>query len=142
MPSTTLIPMEQSLSIYWEARQEALRHKWIESEKRGYDLGDRALAEWYHTYWNTFCRWKCLEHVRGQQFWEELEAANNFGRLYDAIVQGCSLTRAILDRVSAGEENLTIIQWAWVERHPMEDVIQLLAQININHARLDHDFDC
>jgi len=140
MPSTTLDLDDQGLSVYCEARLEALRHKWIESEKYGFDRGTEALAEWYNTYWTIFCRWKCLEHVRGWQFWMEFEP-DNFGQLYDAIVQGCQMTRAILDRVSAGEENLDIIEWAHDEDYPMENVLNRLVQININHARLDHDFD-
>jgi hypothetical protein len=30
-----------------EERQEILKHKWIESEKKGYDIGfDKALFDW------------------------------------------------------------------------------------------------
>jgi hypothetical protein len=32
-------------------RQEVLRHKWIESEKAGYDIGfERALLDWTQRY--------------------------------------------------------------------------------------------
>jgi hypothetical protein len=32
-------------------RQEVLRHKWIESEKAGYDIGfERALLDWTQKY--------------------------------------------------------------------------------------------
>lgn len=32
-------------------REEILRHKWIESEKQGYDVGfDKALTSWVMTY--------------------------------------------------------------------------------------------
>ena len=34
-------------SVYIEGEQEALRFKWIESEKAGYDIGFvRALLDW------------------------------------------------------------------------------------------------
>jgi hypothetical protein len=40
----------QSLSLYKEfqaEREEILKHKWIESEKAGYDIGfERALTDW------------------------------------------------------------------------------------------------
>ncbi|GHC07376.1 hypothetical protein [Cerasicoccus arenae] len=40
----------QRSSLYQEflaEREEILRHKWIESEKRGYDIGfERALLDW------------------------------------------------------------------------------------------------
>ena len=32
---------------YLTERQEILRHKWLESEKEGYDIGfERALVDW------------------------------------------------------------------------------------------------
>jgi hypothetical protein len=32
-------------------REEILKHKWIESEKQGYDIGfERALVSWMSTY--------------------------------------------------------------------------------------------
>lgn len=31
-------------------RQEMLRHKWIESEKAGHDLGQTALMDWVDRY--------------------------------------------------------------------------------------------
>jgi hypothetical protein len=40
----------KSLSLYKEfqaEREEILKHKWIESEKAGYDIGfERALTDW------------------------------------------------------------------------------------------------
>lgn len=50
-----------SSSIYKEfieEREEILKHKWIESEKKGYDIGfDTALIDWiikHRTKWRTF----------------------------------------------------------------------------------------
>ena len=37
--------MERS-SVYVEGEQEALRFKWIESEKAGFDLGEAAIRRW------------------------------------------------------------------------------------------------
>ena len=38
--------MEKS-SVYVEGELEALKYKWIESEKAGYDIGfERALLDW------------------------------------------------------------------------------------------------
>ena len=40
---------------YQAEREEILRHKWIESEKAGYDIGfERALTDWiinYRAHW-------------------------------------------------------------------------------------------
>jgi hypothetical protein len=54
MPATTNDPTSGDLlknsSLYREfqaEREEILRHKWIESEKAGYDIGfERALTDW------------------------------------------------------------------------------------------------
>jgi len=35
-------------------RDEMLRHKWIESEKAGYDLGQAALLDWVHRHAHAF----------------------------------------------------------------------------------------
>jgi hypothetical protein len=34
--------------------EEILRHKWIESEKAGYDLGDKAVWDWVTKYAHEF----------------------------------------------------------------------------------------
>lgn len=40
-------------------RDEILRHKWIESEKKGYDIGfERALVEWITRYRSDWRKYK------------------------------------------------------------------------------------
>jgi hypothetical protein len=34
--------------------EEILKHKWIESEKAGYDLGDQAVWDWVNKYAHEF----------------------------------------------------------------------------------------
>jgi hypothetical protein len=34
--------------------EEILKHKWIESEKAGYDLGDQAVWDWVKKYAQEF----------------------------------------------------------------------------------------
>jgi hypothetical protein len=45
---------KKELSLYekfLKERDEILKHKWIESEKRGYDIGfERALLDWVINY--------------------------------------------------------------------------------------------
>ena len=62
-------------SLYREfqaEREEILRHKWIESEKAGYDIGfERALTDWiikHRAKWR-----KC----RQQQLQQQQQAAHN-----------------------------------------------------------------
>ena len=43
---------------FLEEREEVLKHKWLESEKKGYDIGySAALIEWilkYRTNWRNY----------------------------------------------------------------------------------------
>ncbi len=123
-------------SVYDAARAEAEKHKWIESQKHGCDLGDAALKDWFRTHWLPFCRSKRLEHVEGQQRWDEF-AAHEFGQVFELIVDGDILIDRILDRMEHGYDNLEIINWALAWSLPMDRVIDLLLMIDINRARLE-----
>lgn len=124
------------MSLYAEAVKEAERHKWIESQKHGRDLGEAAIREWYRNYWNRFCRWRRMEHLQGTRRWREF-GDDDFGHLHVLIVTGDLLVDRILDRVYAGHENLSIINWALCWGLPMERVIRILAQLDVNRAHLD-----
>lgn len=123
-------------SLYDEAVREAERHKWIESQKHGRDLGESAIREWYRVHWLRYCRHRRLEHVGGSRCWREF-GGDQFGRLYSLIVSGDLLTDRILDRIYNGYENLDVIIWALEWGLPIDRVIDLLAQIDVNRARLD-----
>ena len=49
-------------SLYKEflaEREEILRHKWLESEKAGHDIGfERALVDWVAKYRTAWRRWR------------------------------------------------------------------------------------
>ena len=36
--------------------EEMARHKWLESEKAGHDLGEEAMLEWVELYMDDFLR--------------------------------------------------------------------------------------
>lgn len=124
------------VSLYEEAHHEAERHKWIESERHGRDLGDLAIREWYHRHWPRYCRHRRLEHIRGTRRWDEF-GDDAFGCIYSLIVTGDLLADRILDRIDAGHENLCIINWAIEWGLPTGRVIDILEQIDVNRARLD-----
>lgn len=123
-------------SLYEEAFLEAERHKWIESQKHGRDLGDYAIREWYRVYWPLYCRYRRIEHLQGSRRWREF-SDEKFGHLYSLIVAGDALVDRILDRVYAGHENLEIINWAIDWGMPIDRVLDILAQLDVNRARLD-----
>lgn len=123
-------------SLHDDARREADRHKWIESQKQGRDLGDEAVRDWFRIYWIVYCRFRLLEHLRGIHFWLEF-GDDAFRELCSMI--GCDdpLLKPILDRMEGGMDNLEIINWAIDEDLPMKRVIEILALIDINRARLE-----
>ncbi|MFQ5732330.1 MAG: hypothetical protein ACE5KM_10300 [Planctomycetaceae bacterium] len=123
-------------SLYAEARREAERHKWIESQKQGRDLGDHAIRDWYRNYWLGYCRCKRLEHVSGRRRWHEFEELA-FGQLHSLIVCGDLLVDRILDRIDAGFENLELIQWAHDWGLSVPRVVSILEQVDVNRARLE-----
>ncbi|MBS0260442.1 MAG: hypothetical protein JSS02_00690 [Planctomycetes bacterium] len=128
----------QVLSLYEEGQREAERHKWIQSQKYGRDLGSEALEDWYTRYWPLFCRLKCLEHLHGWRSWNEF-APEDFGLIGKLLRDGDLLLEMILDRAHAGMENLDILVWAHEWNLPMKRIIYILEQLNLNRAQLSPD---
>lgn len=123
-------------SIHTAALEEANRHKWIESQKHGRDLGETALREWYRLHWYDYCRNCHLQHLDGKQPWQEFDA-QIFGHLLELMKSKDVLLERILDRVCEGQENLEIVQWALEYSLPMDRVIRILEQLNVNSARFE-----
>lgn len=135
-PRYARVCAEMPRSLYSVALEEALRHKWIESQKHGCDLGDSALKDWFRRHWLPFCRSKRLEHVEGMQQWTEF-AEHEFGQVFQMIMDDDVLCDRILDRMEHGYDNLEIINWALAWGLPMPRVIEHLELIDINRARLE-----
>ena len=108
--------MEKS-SVYVDGEQEALRFKWIESEKAGCDLGEAAIRRWVQCHWWGYLRARWLEHLQGKRFWVELDRGD-FGLLQRKFHDNTLLLDRILDRLKAGQENLDIICWAQTGASP------------------------
>jgi len=123
-------------SLYEEGFREAERHKWIESQKRGMDVGPAALDEWYRRHWPHYCRHKRLEHLVGSRSWREFDN-RDFGLIERLLAVDDLLLDRILDRVQIGMENLDLILWAMDWGLPMDRVVQILTQLNLNCARLE-----
>jgi hypothetical protein len=114
---------------------EAQRHKWIESEKAGRDLGEWAIRCWVREHWNGFLRERWLEHLHGRTFWIELDH-NDFGLLQRSF-QESSLIDEILRQLKAGKENLDIVNWALDCGEPMDEVMEILEALDINSRRIE-----
>jgi hypothetical protein len=55
------------------AWQELRKHRWIESQKAGHDLGEQACRQWFQCYWSGFFRERWLEHVCGTQLYIDFD---------------------------------------------------------------------
>jgi len=133
--STELHTPDVRLSVHEISREEAERHKWIESEKAGRDLGESAIRCWVREHWNNFLRDRWLEHLHGRSFWIELDH-DDFGLLQRAF-QDSQLIDEILWRLGCGEENLEILCWAIDEKLPIEEVFSILTTLDINRRRIE-----
>jgi hypothetical protein len=132
-------PMEKC-SVYGESEQEALRHKWIESEKAGRDLGEDAIRNWVKQHWWGYLRARWVEHLQGVRFWVELDRGD-FGLLEREFRDQTLLLDRILDRLKTGQENLDIIIWAQDWGIEVDPVLAILKALDINSRRLSHRFD-
>lgn len=131
--------MEKS-SVYADGEQEALKFKWIESEKAGHDLGESAIRRWVQNHWWGYLRARWLEHLQGKHFWIELDRGD-FGLLEREFQDKALLLDRILDRIKDGQENLDILCWAQDWNIPTDPVLQILEALDINSRRLAHRFD-
>ena len=128
-------PPNARLSVHDRGAFEAQRHKWIESEKAGHDLGEWAIRCWVRQHWNGFLREKWLEHLEGHAFWIELDH-DDFGLLIRSF-QDSRLISEITWRLKAGHENLDIINWAIDAQEAMEEVFEILEVLDMNSRRIE-----
>src|SRR5579864_8591005 len=127
-------------SVYADCEQEALRYKWIESEKAGHDLGEDAIRLWVKRHWWGYLRARWLEHLQGRRFWVELDRGD-FGLLQREFNEHTLLLDRILDRLKAGQENLDVILWALDWKIEVSLVLRILEALDINSRRLACRFD-
>lgn len=127
-------------SVYTDCVEEADRFKWIQSEKAGYDLGESAIRQWVREHWSGYLRARWVEHLQGTCFWVELDRGD-YGLLQREFRDRQQLLDQILGWLKCGKENLDVIQWACVQRLPLEPVIEILTALDINSRRLVHQFE-
>lgn len=127
-------------SLYEAAFEEARRHRWIESQKRGRDIGNEGFLEWYDRFWWNFLRHRHLEHLLGEYRWREFESSS-FGILASLLESEDLLAVEIVDQYRQGCENLDILNWAFRNRVSLPAVRARLTLINMNDARIDPRFN-
>jgi len=113
------------------------RHKWIESERMGRDLGDLAVDDWVDRYWKGFVRAKLMEHLYGWRRWGAF-ATDDFGLLARRTVEyhvNHSVLEAVATILANGGENLDVITWAQEGGQELDPILWLLDRIDINAKR-------
>lgn len=138
-PSTQAFRPSVRMSVFDRGVVEAQRHKWIESEKAGKDLGDSAIRCWVREHWHGFLRERWLEHLQGRTFWIELDH-DDFGLLQREF-RDSLLIDEILERLKSGDENLDVLNWAIDNVLPMDEVLQILETLDINSRRIEFRLD-
>ena len=127
-------------SVYKECIEEENRHKWIESQKAGYDLGEGCIRDWVKRHWMGYLRARWVEHLQGKEFWVELDRGD-FGLLQREFIDQKELLDSILDQLKSGKENLHVIFWAVTSGIPTAPVHEILEALDVNSRRLRHRFE-
>ncbi len=130
----------QMCSVWDDSKVEIDRHKWIQSQKAGHDLGEHATREWIRAHWCGYLRARWLEHLQGRTFWIELDRGD-YGLLNRDFQDKPHLLEQIISRLIAGQENLDVIQWALDTGTSTDDIREILTKLDINSRRLAHDFE-
>ncbi len=128
-------------SVHRECIEEENKHKWIESEKAGYDLGEACVRRWVKEHWRGYLRAKWVEHLQGKCFWVELDRGD-FGLLQRKFQAQAALLDLILNQLAAGKENLDVLDWAVANKIATDAVGEILEALDVNSQRLEHRFDC
>ena len=134
------VPDDYKKSVHTECRKHEDDHKWIASQRAGYDLGEEAIRQWVLYHWRGYLRARWLEHLNGKCFWIELDRCY-FGVLQREFPDHEQLLDEILERLKNGEENLTILLWAIDQGYDCEKVdriIRILTALDVNAARILH----
>lgn len=127
-------------SVHHDCREHEDRHKWIESQKAGCDLGEECIRDWVKRHWTGYLRARWVEHLQGKVFWVELDKGD-FGLLQREFIEQNALLNDILDQLKSGKENLHVIFWAVSVGIPTEPVHEILEALDVNSRRLRHRFE-
>lgn len=134
------LPDIQRLSLHVYAQVEEARHKWIMSERAGYDLGEQCIKQWIREHWSGYLRARWLEHLQGRTYWIELQH-DDFGILPKLCKNKPELLEQVLNCLRCGGENLNAICWSIDSNHSPFAIQEILHALNLNSARILHRFE-
>lgn len=85
---------------------------------------------WHH--------WVCarlMEHLRGEQYWEELDRGD-FGLLRKRWHANLELVTEVVARIATGADNVGVMIWAVDTQKPLDDVVAILRTLDVNARRV------
>ncbi len=124
-------------SILHHAAADCAAEKHLDWERLSYDIQETASEHWRRRFWRLWFRRHWVEHILGQTFWLEM-GDENFGMLQPTQRHNPVLVDCVADRLIIGWENLGIILWASDWGLDLDEVIQILKKLNINHVRVNN----
>ncbi len=124
-------------SLFDCAQEEAEKHRYVESMKKGMDLGFEAIADWQKKYWTVWLRHRWVEHLLGMECWEEFPAGK-FACLDSLRHRYKEAVEMITNMARKGMENLNIVIEAGETRLDTDTVVNILDVLSLNDYRCTH----
>ncbi len=126
-------------SLHRRSLELALKHKWIESEKRGHDMGEEAIRHWIVRHWRDYLRECWIEHLEGKHYWIEL-SSDDFGLLAKRHFTSIHFDTVLSMLKTPRGENLIILNWAIDNELPqneVDEIHEILDYLDVNSARIE-----
>jgi hypothetical protein len=120
-------------SIMYHAAADHAAEKHLDWERLSYDVEETYSEHWRRRFWRLWFRCRWVEHIRGDKYWIEM-GEENFAALRKGRTINPLLVERVADRLIVGWENLGIILWATDWGLDIDDVIDVLKKINVNHV--------
>lgn len=95
----------------------------------------RADLPYSATAFECWLRARLIEHWSGDCYWPELDRGD-YGILHRGIHPDRFLVADVVAILVTGGENLTAIAWALESGRPLDDVVAILAILDVNARRL------
>ena len=127
-------PAEKHSIMYHAAADYAAR-KYLDWERLSYDVEETASEHWQSRFWRLWFRARWVEHVLGDKLWIEM-GDEHFALLKQDRPHHSLLVNRVADRLVVGWENLDLILWAQDWGLDLDEIIEVLKKININHIQV------
>ena len=123
-------------SVLHHAATDYAAQRYLDWERLSYDIEPTTSEDWRRRYWRLWFRGHWVEHIRGTHYWIEM-GDENFGMFAGDEHHDPLLVERVADRLIVGWENLGIILWASDWGLKLDEVIEILKKLNINHVQVN-----